>query len=294
MARTAENDFVRLIDRAETIRPDQFADDAAALVGRMTLKEKASLCSGSTFWELQSVKRLGLVGPNVSDGPHGVRRDLGSSPLGLDGSAPATCFPCACALAATWDPDLARQVGDALGRECLSLGVGVLLGPGVNMKRHPLCGRNFEYFSEDPLLAGELAAALIAGVQAHGVGTCIKHFAANNQEANRMTIDTQVDERTLREIYLPAFETAVARSRPWSVMSAYNQLNGTQCSEHLWLNHCVLRGEWGFDGVLLTDWGGVADRVRGLVAGVDLEMPASGGVNDRRIAQNLPPLEDHA
>jgi beta-glucosidase len=275
---------VGLADEGERMSPGAFAFEAEELVRQMTLSEKASLCSGKTFWELKSIKRLGLVGPNLSDGPHGVRRDLGSSHLGLDGSAPATCFPTACALAASWDPSLARRVGDALGRECLALDVGVLLGPGVNIKRHPLCGRNFEYYSEDPFLAGEFAANFISGVQSHGVGTSIKHYAANNQEANRMTIDTVVDERTLREIYLPAFETAVTRARPWTVMSAYNKLNGVQCSEHDWLNNRVLRDEWGFQGVVVTDWGGVADRVVGLRAGIDLEMPTSGGLNDARIA----------
>jgi beta-glucosidase len=274
---------VGIADESERMSPGAFAYEAEVLVRQMTLSEKASLCSGKTFWELKSIKRLGLVGPNVSDGPHGVRRDLGSSHLGLDGSAPATCFPTACALAASWDPSLARRVGDALGRECLALEVGVLLGPGVNIKRHPLCGRNFEYFSEDPLVAGEFAANFILGVQSHGVGTSVKHYAANNQEANRMTIDTVVDERTLREIYLPAFEAAVTRARPWTVMSAYNKLNGVQCSEHDWLNNQVLRDEWGFDGVMVTDWGGIADRVVGLRAGVDLEMPSSGGMNDARI-----------
>ena len=273
----------RLAERGKEASAAAFVHEAEALVRQMSLREKASLCSGRTFWELKSVKRLGVLGPNVSDGPHGVRRDLGASHLGLDGSAPATCFPCACALAASWDPVLVRQVGDALGRECLALEVGVLLGPGVNIKRHPLCGRNFEYFSEDPLLAGEFATNFILGVQAHGVGTSIKHYAANNQEANRMTIDTLVDERTLREIYLPAFEAAVTRARPWTVMSAYNKLNGMQCSEHQWLNNRVLREEWGFEGVIVTDWGGIADRVKGLAAGIDLEMPSSGGMNDARI-----------
>ncbi|EOD38523.1 hypothetical protein EMIHUDRAFT_460458, partial [Emiliania huxleyi CCMP1516] len=280
MARTSDKrdaELVGLVNGAT-------AEAAEALVSKLTLREKASLCSGASFWNLQSIKRLGLTGPNVSDGPHGVRRDLGSSHLGLDGSAPATCFPCACTLASSWDPTLAMLVGEALGRECLALGVSVLLGPGVNIKRHPLCGRNFEYFSEDPLLAGEFAASFVKGVQSQGVGTSIKHFAANNQEANRMTIDTQVDERTLREIYLPAFEAAVTRSQPWTVMCAYNRLNGQQCSEHDWLNNTLLRGEWGFEGLLLTDWGAIANRVKGLLAGIDLEMPSSAGVNDARIA----------
>jgi len=280
MARTSDKPDAELVGLVNGAT----AEAAEALVSKLTLREKASLCSGASFWNLQSIKRLGLTGPNVSDGPHGVRRDLGSSHLGLDGSAPATCFPCACTLASSWDPTLAMLVGEALGRECLALGVSVLLGPGVNIKRHPLCGRNFEYFSEDPLLAGEFAASFVKGVQSQGVGTSIKHFAANNQEANRMTIDTQVDERTLREIYLPAFEAAVTRSQPWTVMCAYNRLNGQQCSEHDWLNNTLLRGEWGFEGLLLTDWGAIANRVKGLLAGIDLEMPSSAGVNDARIA----------
>lgn len=249
----------------------------------MTTDHKAKLLSGSNFWNLTPLPNKARAA--VADGPHGLRKDLGASNLGLDGSAPATCFPTAAALAASWDPALVGEVGVALGREAATARVGVLLGPGVNIKRHPLCGRNFEYFSEDALLAGVLAAAWIDGVQSQGVGASLKHFAVNSQEKDRQVVDAQLDERTLREVYLAAFELAVRRSAPWTVMCAYNKVNGVQCSEHEWLLTRVLRREWGFGGLVVTDWGAVANRVVGLRAGVDLEMPASGGVNDRRVAR---------
>lgn len=216
----------------------------------------------------------------VSDGPHGLRKPVATSMLDAAGSEPATCFPTASSLGSTWDRDLAAAVGRAIAAEARVAGVSVVLGPGVNIKRHPLCGRNFEYLSEDPLLAGVLAAAFIHGAQSQGVGTSIKHFAVNNQEANRMVVDAIVDERTLREIYLPAFEIAVKEAAPWTVMCAYNRLNGTYCAEHTWLLTEVLRDDWGFQGLVVTDWGANDDRVAGVLAGQDLEMPGGGSVHD--------------
>jgi beta-glucosidase len=270
---------------AAPLSPLLFTDVARTKVAQMSLREKASVTSGASFWWLQSVRRLGIEGPMVCDGPHGLRKDLGASHLGLDGSVPATCFPTASALGASWDRKLVQQVGEALGRECVANQVSVLLGPGVNMKRHPLCGRNFEYISEDPHVAGELGAAFVAGVQSRGIGTSLKHYAVNNQEFNRMGIDTLVDERTLREYYLPAFEAVVRKAQPWTVMAAYNRLNGTFCSEHHWLLSTVLRGEWGFKGLVVTDWGAVNDRVAGVLSGCDLEMPSSGGHTDRALVR---------
>ena len=260
-------------------------EQAAAIVARMSLEEKAAFCSGKDFWHLESCERLDLPSIMVTDGPHGLRKQSGDSDhVGLNASVPATCFPTASALASSWDTGLIHDIGVALGEQCVAENVSVLLGPGINIKRHPLCGRNFEYFSEDPLLSGELAAAMIQGVQSQGVGTSIKHYAVNNQEKWRMFIDAIVDERTLREIYLRGFEIAVRKAQPWTVMCAYNRVNGTYCSEHEWLLNTVLRDEWGFEGLVVTDWGAANDRVRGLSAGLDLEMPASGGINDQRIA----------
>lgn len=266
------------------ISPSNYANKAADLVAQMTLQEKTSMCSGANFWQLKAVKRLGIKRVMVTDGPHGLRKQSGKADhLGLHNSVPATCFPTSVALAASWDCNLLGEVGVALGRECAKEDVAVLLGPGVNIKRHPACGRNFEYSSEDPLLAGECAAALINGVQSQNVGTSIKHFAANNQEQGRMVIDTIVDERTLREIYLTAFEIAVKKSQPWTVMCAYNRLNGEFCSENDRLLNEILRDEWGFKGFVVTDWGAQNDRVDGLAAGLDLEMPGNGGLNDVHI-----------
>ena len=260
-------------------------DQATALVARMTLDEKAGLCSGASFWRLKGIERLGLRSILVTDGPHGLRKQVrGADHGGLNASVPATCFPTASALASTWNRGLLHEVGVALGKECKAEDVAVLLGPGMNIKRHPLCGRNFEYFSEDPLLTGELAAAMTLGIQSQGVGACPKHFAVNNQEQGRMVVDAIVDERSLREIYLRGFEIAVKQARPWTLMCAYNKVNGVYCSEHERLLNRILRDEWGFAGLVMTDWGAANDRVRGLAAGLDLEMPGSGGVNDRRIA----------
>ena len=256
------------------------------LISQMTLKEKASLCSGKDFWHLKSIERLGLPEIMVCDGPHGLRKqNAENKKVGIGNSYPATCFPTAVTTACSWDRDLIYKMGQALAEECLQHGVSVLLGPGVNIKRSPLCGRNFEYFSEDPELAGEMGAAFIAGVQSKGIGTSLKHFAGNSQEMKQMTSNSIIDERALREIYLRAFEKAVKKSQPWTVMNAYNLLNGTYCSENDWLQNKVLRDEWGFKGAVVSDWGAVNDRVAGLNAGNDLEMPSSGGVNDAKIVE---------
>ncbi len=249
-----------------------------------TVAQKAALCLGSDMWHTAPLPEHGVEALVLSDGPHGLRRQPdGGDHAGLGGSLPATCFPPAVALGSSWDPELARAVGAAIGREARAQGVAVVLGPGVNIKRSPLCGRNFEYVSEDPHLAGRVAAGLVEGLQSEGVGACVKHFAVNNQETDRLRVSAEVDERTLREIYLPAFEHIVTAARPWTVMCAYNKINGTYAAEHRWLLTEVLRGEWGFDGLVMSDWGAVADRVPALAAGLDLEMPPHLGVSDRAI-----------
>ncbi|MEJ5946589.1 glycoside hydrolase family 3 C-terminal domain-containing protein [Pseudokineococcus basanitobsidens] len=262
--------------------------DVDAVMAQLTREEKISLASGQDFWHTQGVERLGVPAVMVTDGPHGLRKQLGvSDHVGINASVPATCFPPAAGLASTWDPDLLRRVGEALADECRAERVAVLLGPGVNIKRSPLCGRNFEYFSEDPLLAGELATALVDGVQNRGVGTSLKHFAANNQETERMSVSAEVDERTLREIYLPAFERVVTRAQPWTVMCSYNKVNGVYASQDPWLLTQVLREDWGFEGLVVSDWGAVDDRALGVAAGLDLEMPSSGGVGEASIRAAL-------
>jgi beta-glucosidase len=244
-----------------------------------SLKEQAALGSGATFWTTKAVGDVPSI--LLTDGPHGVRRQVGSADhLGLGASEPATCFPPAVGLGQSWDPDLVERVGAALGVESRALGVHVLLGPGVNLKRDPRCGRNFEYFSEDPLIAGTLGAAWVRGVQSQGVGASLKHFAVNNAEDDRMRSSSDVDERTLRELYLRAFEHVVTVAAPWTVMCSYNRINGVYAAENAWLLSTVLRGEWGFDGVVVSDWGAVRDRVAAVSAGLDLEMPAAGGVTD--------------
>lgn len=254
------------------------------LVSALTLEEKAGLCSGADFWHTKAVERLGIPAIKVSDGPHGLRTQKEGSTDPND-AIEAVCFPAGCAAAASFDPALTRRMGAALGREARASGVQVLLGPAVNIKRSPLCGRNFEYYSEDPYLAGELAAGFIQGVQSEGVGTSIKHFAANSQETRRLSADSRVDERTLHEIYLPAFETAVKKARPWTVMCSYNRVNGDYASENKPLLTDILRDDWGFDGFVMSDWGAVNDRVKGVAAGLELEMPGSGGVYDRKIIE---------
>jgi len=260
------------------------ANDLINRLSELTLEEKASLCLGSDFWHTAPVERLGIPRIMVSDGPHGLRAQLEEADhVGIGGSAPATCFPTASALGSSWNPDLFRTVGEALGRESRKLGVSVVLGPGINMKRSPLCGRNFEYVSEDPWLAGELAIAMVHGTQSQGIGTSLKHYAANNQEDDRLRVSAEVDERTLREIYLPAFERVVKLAQPWTVMCAYNRVNGIYCSEHHWLLTEVLREEWGFEGLVVSDWGAVHDRAAALRGGLDLEMPPNLGVSDAAI-----------
>lgn len=260
--------------------------DIKKLVGEMTLEEKAGLCSGADFWHTKTVDRLNVPASMVSDGPHGLRKqDEKSDHLGVNDSIKAVCFPTACATASSFDRELLTSLGEALGDECQAENVSVILGPAVNIKRSPLCGRNFEYFSEDPYLAAEMAGSHIKGVQSKAVGTSLKHFLANNQEHRRMTSDSVVDERTLREIYLAAFEGAVKTGKPWTVMCSYNKINGTYGSENRRYLTDILRDEWGFDGYVMSDWGAVNDRVAGVIAGLDLEMPSSGGVNDARLVE---------
>jgi len=253
--------------------------DIQSLINQLSLEEKAALCTGASSWTTTHVDRLGIPAMFVADGPHGVRRVPEVDSVSKK-SIPATCFPTASCLASTWDRDLINEMGKALGEECISLKVDVLLGPGANMKRSPLGGRNFEYYSEDPYLAGELAISLINGIQSQGVGTSLKHFAVNNQEFQRFSISAEVDERTLREIYFPAFEMAVKKAKPWTIMCAYNKLNGVYCSENHELLLDILKDEWGFEGLVVSDWGAVHDRVASLKAGLDWEMP---GPQDRRV-----------
>lgn len=252
-------------------------------IAELTLEQKAGLLSGRDFWSTKAVDDAGIPPIVLTDGPHGVRLQPGAADhLGLGASIPATCFPPAVAVGASWDPEVAARLGEAVGREARALGVAVLLGPGVNIKRSPLGGRNFEYYSEDPLLAGRLAAAHVKALQAQGVGASVKHFAANNQETDRMRISADVDERTLREIYFPAFEMVVEQ-QPATVMCSYNRINGVHSAENGWLLTEVLRDEWGFTGAVVSDWGAVTDRVAGVAAGMDLEMPYSGGATDAEI-----------
>lgn len=253
---------------------------AKELVAKMTLEEKASLCSGRDFWSTKPIERLDIPSVFMTDGPHGLRKAVGTD---FTNSVPATCFPTAAGLASSWNPALLQEMGVALGEECQANNVQFLLGPGVNMKRSPLGGRNFEYFSEDPVLAGKMAAALINGLQSQGVGASLKHFAANNQEFERLSNNSVVDERTLHEIYLPAFEIAVKEAQPWTVMCSYNKINGVYASENSLLLDSILRKQWGFKGFVVSDWGAVNDRAAGINAGLDLEMPGNGGINDKKI-----------
>ncbi len=260
------------------------ADKIREIISKMTLEEKAAMCSGADFWHTEAVERLGIPASMVSDGPHGLRKqDQEGDHLGVNDSIKAVCFPAGCGTAASFNRELLVKMGEVLGEECQAEGVSVILGPAVNIKRSPLCGRNFEYYSEDPLVASEMAGALIHGVQSKHVGTSIKHFLANNQETRRMSSDSRVDERTLREIYLAAFEGAVKKEKPWTVMCSYNKINGTYAAQnHKYLTE-VLRDEWGFDGYVMSDWGAVNSRVEDLKAGLDLEMPTSMGANDKLI-----------
>ncbi|MEW9050099.1 MAG: glycoside hydrolase family 3 C-terminal domain-containing protein [Neobacillus sp.] len=256
------------------------------LINEMTLEEKAGLCSGFDFWNTKAVERLGIPSIMMTDGPHGLRKQEGDSDhLGINKSVPSTCFPSAAGLACSWDNEMVNKVGAAIGEECQAENVAIVLGPGTNIKRSPLCGRNFEYFSEDPFLSSKLSANFIKGVQSQGVGTSLKHFAVNNQEYKRMSIDALVDERTLREIYLASFEEAVKDGKPWTVMAAYNKVNGDYCSENKKLLTEVLKEEWGFEGLVVSDWGAVNERDLGLVAGLELEMPSTGGIGDNKIIE---------
>ncbi|MGQ9597596.1 MAG: glycoside hydrolase family 3 C-terminal domain-containing protein [Thermoproteota archaeon] len=254
--------------------------DVKKLVSEMTLEEKASLCSGLDFWHTKPIERLGIPSIMMTDGPHGLRKAEEDWK-----NIPATCFPTAAALAASWDKGLVEKVGSAIGEECQAEGVSILLGPAVNIKRSPLCGRNFEYYSEDPFLSSEMAFHFIKGVQSQGVGTSIKHFCANNQEHRRLTVNAVIDERTLREIYLASFEKAVREGKPWTVMCAYNKVNGEYCSENKYLLNDVLKEEWDLEGFVVSDWGAVNERAKGLLAGLDLQMPYDGGFGDRKIIE---------
>jgi beta-glucosidase len=262
--------------------------DIESIIQQMTLEEKAALCTGEGPWATTVIPRLKVPALVVSDGPHGVRHPIDINKIGSL-SHPATCFPTASSLACTWDVELVHEMGQALAEEANTLGVGVLLGPGNNMKRTPLCGRNFEYFSEDPYLAGEMAASLIEGMQSRGVGASLKHFAFNNQEYQRFSISAEVDERTMHEIYLAGFEKAVKKGKPWTVMCAYNKLNGTYCSEHYWLLVDILKDTWGFEGLVVSDWGAVHDRVAALQGGLDLEMP---GPKPNRVQAVIKAVQD--
>jgi beta-glucosidase len=254
------------------------------LISKMTLEEKASLCSGLDFWHIKGIERLGISSIMITDGPHGLRKQEGdTAELGLENSVPATCFPTASSLAATWNRDLVYEVGQALAEECKQEKVSILLGPGANIKRSPLCGRNFEYFSEDPYLSGQIAKSHINGVQSLGIGTSLKHYAANNQEYRRMTINAVIDERALREIYLAGFEIAVKEAQPWTLMGAYNQVNGIYACEHPEQLRKILKEEWDHEGFVMTDWGAMNERVDALEAGLELEMPGPSASNDTKI-----------
>ena len=265
------------------------------IVGKMSLEQKAAFVSGNDYWHLEESEELGLPRICITDGPHGLRKAKGkdyvpeegeaksSSGIGLGNSVPTTCFPPAATSSCSWDEDLLFEEGVAMGEECLKEKVSVILGPGTNIKRAPTCGRNFEYFSEDPLLAGKCSAAVINGVQSKGVGTSLKHFACNSQEAFRMVLNEVIDERTMRELYFPAFEIAVKEAQPWTVMNSYNRINGVYASQNEWMQQQVLRKEWGFEGLIVTDWGASVDRVDGVKAGTDLEMPTSGKLNAKKI-----------
>jgi beta-glucosidase len=270
-------------------------DTVAQAVATLSLEERAALTSGASFW---TTKTAGAIpGVTLEDGPHGVRHQTGHADhLGISPSEPATCFPPATALAQTWDPTLIEQVGEALAAEARHYGVDVLLGPGVNIKRDPRCGRNFEYFSEDPYLSGRLATSWVHGLQGGGVGASLKHFAANNQESERMRVSADVDARPLREIYLRSFERVVREAAPWTVMASYNRLNGVPTTQHRWLLTDILRDEWGFEGAVVSDWGAVSDRAAAIAAGLDLQMPGGDGVADEEVAAAVREgrLDEHA
>lgn len=254
------------------------------LISQMTLEEKAGMCSGADFWHLKGIERLGIPSVMVTDGPHGLRKQSEQADhLGINESEKAICFPAGCATASSFDRKVLESLGETIGDECQAMNVSTILGPAMNIKRSPLCGRNFEYYSEDPLVSTELAGAMIKGVQSKNIGTSAKHFLANNQEKRRMTCSSEVDERTLREIYLASFEGAVKKAKPWTVMNSYNRINGTYVGDSQKFLTDILRKEWGFEGYVVSDWGAVNDRVQALKAGLDLEMPSSNGINDLQI-----------
>lgn len=264
---------------------------SALIPTELTVQEKASLTTGRDFWSTSGLESANLPAVILTDGPHGLRLQAGAGDhLGLADSIPATCFPPAVTLGSSFDVSLLERVGAAIGAEARAQGVGVVLGPGVNIKRSPLCGRNFEYLSEDPLVSGALGSALVNGLQSQGVGASVKHFAANNQEADRMRVSADVDPRPLREIYLRAFERVVRTASPWTVMCSYNRINGVSAAENRWLLTDVLRTGWGFEGIVVSDWGAVTDRVASLKAGLDLEMPGNLATASRRSRRPLPPV----
>ena len=248
--------------------------DIQHIMESLTLRQKADLLTGKDFWQTRDYEELGVPVMFLSDGPHGIRKQAAAADhLGLNASLPATCFPTAATMANSWNEELGEKMGEALGEESAALGVNVLLGPGTNMKRNPRCGRNFEYFSEDPYLAGKMAASYIRGIQSNGTSACVKHFAGNNQEERRMVSDSVIDERTLREIYLTAFEIAVKEGKTKSIMTSYNRLNGVHADENIHLLRDILRGEWGYEGVIISDWAGTNNKVNSTIAGSDIEMP---------------------
>lgn len=256
------------------------------LISKMTLEEKAGLCSGEDFWHTKGIERLGIPAVMVSDGPHGLRKQEDEADhLGINDSIKAVCFPAGCATASSFDRDLLEELGEIIGNECQAENISTILGPAMNIKRSPLCGRNFEYYSEDPLVSSEMASAFVRGVQSKSVGTSPKHFMANNQEYHRMTSSSEMDERTMREIYLASFESMVKKEKPWTIMNSYNKLNGTYLCENKEMLSDILRDEWGFDGYVMTDWGAMNERVEALKAGCNLEMPASGGKTDKEIVE---------
>ncbi|MBR0355272.1 MAG: glycoside hydrolase family 3 C-terminal domain-containing protein [Oscillospiraceae bacterium] len=255
-------------------------------IKKLRLEEKIALCSGADAWHTKAFPEAGIPALCMSDGPHGLRKMAeGGDLTNINDSVPATCFPPAVLSACSWDPELLEQLGAAIAEEAAANGVGLLLGPGLNIKRNPLCGRNFEYFSEDPYLAGKLAAAFVRGVESRGVGACLKHFACNSQEYKRFNSDSVMDERTLREIYLSAFELAVREGKPSAVMCAYNKLNGEHCSDSRRLLTDILRNEWGFDGMVVADWGAMNDRILAFRAGCDLNMPGGSAYQEREAAR---------
>ena len=260
--------------------------DIEKILKQMTLEDKISLCSGANFWETKKYETYGIPSLFMCDGPHGLRKQENAADmLGVNNSRPATCFPAEVTTAGSWDPVLLEQIGATIGEEAKEQGVGLVLGPGANLKRNPLCGRNFEYFSEDPYLAGKLAAGFIRGAEAQGIGTSLKHFAANSQELSRFTSDSVMDDRTLRELYLTAFEIAVKEGKPSTVMCAYPKLNGIHCSDRKELLTDILREEWGFDGMVVTDWGAMNDRIEGFRAGCDLNMPGGSDYMEKEVLQ---------